>query len=992
MSFFVQPIIAATIVHPVGVVVVAPEAPPPPPPPPPPAPVFIQPVIPVVPVVPVVPLIPVVPVVPMAPNGFLIRSLPCVVGRATTTLPTNGTSDVVSVKWLEGKPALNLGTTFGLPWPRGKHLADQTDFSASTDGGEEVTLQSWVTSYWADGSVKWTGHAIPGSRAPVPDGYKVTASSKKGGNPSRQIKKGPIEVDDAGDTITVNTGKITASFPKSGNVLVSSLTTSSGKIVGENGKLVLQSQSGIADGDDNSASRAIDYYQFESKINNTTADEDSSVRTVVTVKGVHQISGEKSTVQHDSWLPFTVRFYLYANSDTIRIVHTLLFDGKADKDFVTGIGLRFDIPLADEKLYDRHIRIAGVDGGVLNEAVQGITGLRRDPGEAVRVAQFNGQKTPDAATWATTVSTRLQWVPAWNDYRLTQLSPDGFTLKKRTKAGQGWVKIPGGTRAGGLAYLGGATKGGLALGLRDFWKRYPTSIDISNAASDLGQITLWLYSPSAEPMDLRQFHDGLGEDTYAKQLDALEITYEDYEGGYNTPTGIGRSNEIFIRPFDSTPSSDDLSALTGFVNAPPVLVPQPEYIKQTEAIGTYWDVPSNTTATAAAQTIEMHLDFLNKFYQGQVEQRKWYGFWDHGDFMHTYDSDRHVWRYDVGGFAWDNSELSPDLFFWNYFLRTGRADVYRFAEAHVRHTSEVDVYHLGPYNGFGTRHGVQHWGDSAKQIRVSTPIFRQIFYYISGGDERIGELLHELMDADKTFLTVDPRRKVRQDNGTYVPDPTAIDLDLGIDFSGLAAIWLIEWERRGPRWEEAKTKLNATMNGIASLKNGFVTGVGLYNINTGDVKPPATDPENQGHVEVSHLSASFGLPEIIAQITQYLGDDLPATFDKVWLDYCYYYGASAAEQTAKYGQSFGKLSLRQGHSRLTAYAAKRLGNATLAARTWNEFLNIDGFSPTLPWSSVPLNGSQVLAPVDEAAWISTNDVALYGLAAIEDLAQVGYAL
>ncbi|KAI0902949.1 hypothetical protein F4823DRAFT_620451 [Ustulina deusta] len=912
--------------------------------------------------------------------------LPYVVGRVLSKPNTNSSSDVVEVKWLEGKPPLALGTTFGLPWPKGNYLGNQITFSASTDSGEDVSLQSWVTSYWADGSIKWTGHAVPGSES-VPAGYKVRAFK---GTPQRL--KRIINVENTQDGITVDTGKLKASFPKSGNVLVSFLSTSSGKVVGSNGKLVLQSQSGIPDTGESAAQAAINYYQLESKINTTTVDENSSVRTLVTVRGDHHISGSESTATHDPWLPFTVRFYLYANSDTIKIVHTLLFDGAADKDFITGIGLRFDIPLAGEELYDRHIRIAGVDGGLLNEAVQGITGLRRDPGEEVRVAQFEGKKTPDVTTWATTVSSRLQWIPAWNDYTLTQLSPDGFTLKKRTKPGQSWVKIPGGTRAGGLAYLGGATTGGLAVGHRDFWKRYPTSIDISNAATNSGQITLWLYSPAGEPMDLRPFHDGLGEDTYAKQLDALDITYEDYEGGYNTPHGIGRTNEIFIRPFDNTPSSDELAALTEFINAPPVLVPKPEYIKQTEAMGTYWDVPNKTATTEAAQTIETHLDFLNTFYQGQVEQRKWYGFWDYGDFMHTYDTDRHVWRYDVGGYAWDNSELSPNLFFWNYFLRTGRADVYRFAEAHARHTSEVDVYHLGPYSGFGTRHGVQHWGDSAKQIRVSTPIYRQIFYYVSGGDERIGELLHELMDADKTFLTVDPRRKVREDNGTYVPDPTAVDLDLGIDFSGLAAIWLIEWERRGPRWEEARSKLNATIHGIASLKNGFVTGLGLYNIYTGEIKPPATDPENKGHVEVSHLSASFGLPEIVAQVTQYLGDDLPPSFDQAWLDYCYYYGAGAVEQTTRYGTSFGSLSLRQGHSRLTAYAAKRLGNATLAARAWDEFLNTDGFAPTAPWTSVSLTGSQVLAPVDEAAWISTNDVALYGLAAIEDLAQVGSAL
>ncbi|KAJ8111506.1 hypothetical protein ONZ43_g5605 [Nemania bipapillata] len=651
-------------------------------------------------------------------------SLPCVAGRVLSTSNTNGSSDVVNVNWLEGKPALNLGTTFGLPWPKGKHAGDRVAFSAATVDGEVVTLQSWVTSYWADGSIKWTGHAVPGSES-VPDGYKVTVAK----GTARKIKKRTIKVEDAEDEIAVDTGKVKVSFPKSGNVLVSSLSTSSGKVVGKNGKLVLQSQSGVADTGDSSVNKDINYYQLESKINTTTVDEDSSVRTLVTIRGDHRVTGA-SAATHDPWIPFTVRFYLYAESDTIKVIHTLLFDGAADKDFITGIGIRFDIPLAGEELYDRHIRIAGVDGGFLNEAVQGITGLRRDPGAAVRTAQFEGKKTPDVSTWATTVSSRLQWIPAWNDYTLTQLSPDGFTLKKRTKAGQGWVKIPGGTRAPGLAYLGGATTGGLAVGLRNFWKRYPTSIDISNAATDAGQITLWLYSPAGEPMDLRQFHDGLGEDTYAKQLDALEITYEDYEGGYNTPHGIGRTNEIYIRPFDSTPSSDDLAAFTEFIDEPPVLVPEPEYIQQTGAIGTYWDLPNSTTTTQATQTIETHLYFLNKFYQGQIEQRKWYGFWDHGDFMHTYDTDRHTWRYDIGGYAWDNSELSPDLFFWNYFLRTGRADVYRFAEAHVRHTSEVDIYHLGPYSGFGTRHGVQHWGDSAKQIRVSTPIYRQIFYFV----------------------------------------------------------------------------------------------------------------------------------------------------------------------------------------------------------------------------------------------------------------------
>jgi hypothetical protein len=225
-------------------------------------------------------------------------------------------------------------------------------------------------------------------------------------------------------------------------------------------------------------------------------------------------------------------------------------------------------------------------------------------------------------------------------------------------------------------------------------------------------------------MDIRPYHDGLGQDTYAKQLDALEITYEDYEGGYDTPYGVGRTNELYLYAFQSTPTPERLSALTNNTNNPPVLVPEPEHIRDTKAIGSYWSVPG-AVDSAQAQKIESNMDFLIKFYENQVEQRRWYvyydeiyvsvqnvnnsryGYWDHGDIIHTYDDDRHTWRYDIGGYAWDNSELSPDLFFWDYFLRTGRADAYRLAHDQVRHGGEVDSYHLGNFTGLGTRHGVQ---------------------------------------------------------------------------------------------------------------------------------------------------------------------------------------------------------------------------------------------------------------------------------------------
>ncbi|KAI8652716.1 hypothetical protein NCS57_01336500 [Fusarium keratoplasticum] len=916
-----------------------------------------------------------------AVHSFLLTAL---MGQAVLAAPTNATSSA-KVHWLGDKPDFISGVTFGVPWPRSKHFPENTQFSLS---GQSADLQSWVTGYWPDGSVKWTGHAIAGSDSPI-DEYVVKATTARGSINSTAStgagKKGAVVVTESADGIEVGTGKVTAVFPKKGSVIVKSIESADGKQVAQNGRLVLHSQTGVSHAFEDETDTPIKSLRFQSSIDNVTVSEQTSVRALVTVRGKHEaVSGS-----HDPWLPFVLRFYLYSNSESIKIIHSLVFDGDASKDFVSGLGLRFDVPLKGEELYNRHVRIAGVEGGLLSEAVQPITGQRRDPGQAVKTAQFDGKELPDVSTWDTRVSSRLHWIPAWNDYSLSQLSPDGFTIKKRTKSGQSWINVPAGTRAEGLVYLGGATKGGLAVGLRDFWKRYPTGFDIAQAASDTGSITLWLYSPSAEPLDLRPYHDGLGQKNYTDELDALEITYEDWEKDFDTPYGIARTSEIYLVAFDQTPSREKLASFVSQINNPPVLVPESAYIRETKAIGTYW-APADSTSTAS-KTLEEHLDFLAKFYQYEVEHRRWYGFLDYGDFMHAYDVDRHTWRYDVGGYAWDNSELSPDLFFWQYFLRTGREDIYRFAEALTRHTGEVDVYHLGNWKGLGTRHGVQHFSDSAKQARISQPQYRKYFFYLSGGDERIGELFEELLDTDKTYGVLDPQRKVRKDGWKPTPDST-VAFGLGTDWSSLAGGWLIDWERRGPRWEESKAKLTKTVQGIANMKNGFVTGSGLYDLKNWDLGPPPTDPDNKGVVSISHLSAVFGLPEVVSELIEYYADDLPKGFKQAWLDYCYYFSATKEEQKARYGVEFGKLNLYQGHSRLTAYASHQLKNETIADRAWKEFFETDGFKATSPWATTPIAKNDGLIPGKEASWVSTNDVAQYGLAVIQNLALVKDAL
>ncbi|MDQ2589085.1 Tat pathway signal sequence domain protein [Saccharothrix yanglingensis] len=883
-------------------------------------------------------------------QGGRARAEPAAGTRAVRVSGLPG--DGVQLRWLEGGAPgqLAAGCTWGVPWPEGAVPPDQA-FALRTATGQQVPVQTWATAYWPDGSLKWTAHAL-GADVPPAEQYVLAAGTSV-------APATAVTVEDGRDEVEVSTGVIRCVIAKKGDHLVRALVRGDREIA-RNGRLVCLRQG--EPGDDEGGS--VKSERFTGRVEKVTVEQSGPVRAVVKVEGGHR-HGRRS------WLPFTVRLYFYAGSDGVRAVHSFVYDGDAEKDFIRGLGIRFEVPMRDEP-HNRHVRFAGPDDGVLSEAVRGITGLRRDPGAEVRRAQVAGQATPPTATWDTRVGSRLHLVPAFGDYSLRQLSADGFQIRKRTKAGHGWIPVDSAGRAGGLGYVGGPS-GGFAFGMRDFWQLHPTQLDVRGAAGEAAEVTVWLWSPDAQPMDLRFYHDGMGQDTHPEQLEGLEITYEDYEPGFGTPYGIARTTELLFWALDATPAAARVAELAAAVRTPPLVVASPAHL---HAAGVFGDWSPVDRSTPAKARIEDRLDFLFDYHRGQVEQRSWYGFWDYGDIMHSYDPDRHVWRYDVGGYAWANSELSPDLWLWYHYLRTGGAEAFRSAEAMTRHTGEVDVYHLGRWQDLGTRHGVQHWADSAKQLRISTAGYRRFLYFLTA-DERTGDLMRDLVDSDKTFLVLDPLRKIR--TGPYEPDPHALSVSTGTDWSGLALAWLTEWERGGD--PIAREKLLNGMRTIAAMPNGFAQGSGLYDLDTGKFAParPA--------VSVGSLGAVFGLVEVCSELIDLTGDE---TFTKAWLQYCRLYNGTAAEQQAETGQAWGSLNLRQAHSRLTAYAAAKLDDPALAARAWREFdTGHAGYPATREFTSVRVRGPNVLRPVDEAAFVSTNASSQYGLAAIQCLALVG---
>ena len=859
----------------------------------------------------------------------------------------------VPIRWLEGGTPAQLvaGATWGVPWPRGALSPDQA-FALVSDTGESVPVQSWPTGWWPDGSVKWTAHAMSGASG------RAAGYSLQPGAPA--APPSAISVDDNPGRVIVDTGVVRVEFPKNGPNLISAIRRGD-TVIAQDGRLVASRQ----DHPDTDGAEKVAREWFKSEVAEVTVEQTGPVRAVVRVTGSHR-KGSRS------WLPFDVRFYLYAGSDGVRVVHSFVFDGDENADFITGLGFSFSVPLSAQ-LHDRHIRFAGDGAGVLGEAVRGITGLRRDPGAAARNAQIAGTWTPDPATWDQRVTSRLQWIPAWGDYSLSQLNAQGFEIRKRTSAGHSWIRVDSGRRARGLAYVG-SPAGGLAFGMRNFWQLHPTELEISGAGTDVATVTTWMWSPKADAMDLRFYHDGLGQDTFPEQLDALEITYEDYEPGFGSPYGTARTTELSFWALGATPTAADFSALADATATPPLLVSSPEHNHSAGVFGAWAPVDRSNLAKVA---VEDKLAFMHQHYVQQVDQRSWYGFWDYGDVIHEYDRDRHVWRYDIGGYAWDNSELSTDMWLWYHYLRTGEATAFRFAEAMTRHTGEVDVYHLGKYRDLGTRHGIMHWGDSAKQQRISNAGYRRFYYFLTA-DERVGDLMRDLVDADKTFMVLDPIRKIRTD--VYDPQPDALAVGTTTDWGALALAWLAEWERNGD--PVAQTKLINGAKTIAALPNGWAQGGSIrYNLADGTFSGPS-----EQSVSVGSLGSVFGLVELMTELIP-LMDDPEVT--EQWVTFCRLYNGTSAEQREATGASWGSQNLRQAYSRATAYAAHQLGDTALAQRAWREFrTGHAGYPESLAFTATRIDGPAVLNPVDEAPF-STNASAQYGLAAIQNLALVG---
>ena len=849
-------------------------------------------------------------------------------------------AEQVGVRPLDGREStVRQGTSWGIPFAKGTVQPGAT-FVVTDAAGRTVPSESWPLAWWPDGSLKWVGFAAVTDRGAL--NVDVRPAPKVRGRRTAVVE--PLVrtlAEQTPEGIRINTGVMTCLLPADGSSFLRDLALG-GKVIASDAELVAvwERRSGT------DAKRTVTQEECLSHIGKISLMQDNPMRAVVKVEGKHRAASGRE------WLPFAVYCIFYAGQPTVQLTHSFVFDSDGREDFIQGLGVRFRVPFREE-VHNRHIRLAG-DGrdgaGFWCEPVRLAPGYRPSAGRTFMnnyQEYLRGARLPNESELSESERAALQTCPIWGDARLVQNSSNGFSIDKRTTPESSWVHYVEGGRSLGGALLGDCS-GSIFVGVKDFWQSYPAALHVDRAGEPAGYLTAWLWAPDGPAMDMRHY-DTIPHD--------LKINYEDYKEGWESPLGVGHRSTLEVRLFDNIPANEELLAVAKAVQKPLQYSCTPEYLYSVHAFGDYWALPRPENPVYA--DIERQLNENLEFYRRQIDERSWYGFWNYGDVMHNYDFTRHDWRYDIGGWAWNNVELAPNVLLWTCFLRTGREDLWTMAEALEKHASEVDVHHMGQFAPLGSRHNVVHWGDGAKQPRISYAGMKRYLYYLTGGDPLTGDRMTEQLGAEKAY---DHARRISTwgaVGGTYIKSSLN-------DWGYYAGNWMIEWERTGNTYYRDRL-LNSIKDLTALSRISGALAFDYFDPETGrfmvwlNEKPAAAGPGGRpapqaevnapasefvpastlsdkklrsivgwrlGNVRSDTFSTIFGVPEMLA--------DIRATVD--------------APEFWKYvDNSFRAISGVAGGSmtgpRMAAWIADVEGNAEMGAKAWKNLLD-NGFTAT----------------------------------------------
>jgi PcRGLX-like protein C-terminal alpha/alpha toroid domain/PcRGLX-like protein central beta sandwich domain/PcRGLX-like N-terminal RIFT barrel domain len=576
----------------------------------------------------------------------------------------------------------------GVPFPKGLLGVDAP--IGLFAGQQALPVQSRALSLWDDGTVRWL---LMDTQLDLAAGEDKAVELRRVSAPPTVAD--PLEITEAQDSITVDTGAVRIEIPKqyggvinrawvAGQLVIDAPSdpTDRGPWVTRGGTQfhggLLQSSSSPLGAD------PIDLYRqyvanhglaggfnlYDPWDLSVIVEEQGPLHAVVRVAGTHL---------DDTGMGFCtsiVRLHAYRGLPTLRLDHTLVYTGHAGAP-INGYGMR--IPFAGGRTV--------IEGHELAEG------------------------------------------------SVAHLAPDSHEI-----TGQG-------TQSGHARGFVGRDDSsvGVSITLRDMAENFPKALVATPTA-----LEAQLYPTQAAPLDLSRYSNTIdtangetsGPDNRAAQgLSKTEsMLLRFHSGSVDTAT------------LESDADAFDQGELL-------LLAEQPWYSEAAVmGVGPFYFDPAPSSEVHYRTNGVLHVlaDFMR---YNQRVQFGWYGLLDYGDIRGRFNGggSGFTWH-ELGRYGWSGNSGEPSNQLWTQFLRRSSRQSFLDAEALARHTLDVQMVHFGDSDSVGAsdwsghnrefavgslhRHGRQAFSGYAGLPEYSHVAGVETYYYLTG-DTRAKEALYE---------------------------------------------------------------------------------------------------------------------------------------------------------------------------------------------------------------------------------------------------------